>query len=103
MTPARQLQRIDHLKADELPWVEFTRNHGIIAARDLLLERGVPASVAAPMAVWFADQGDGRRTVTDRTAGNYRRLVREVGCPSHDPSGSADTFRVSAIRLLRAA
>lgn len=95
--------RSDALQDVERPWVDRLRDAGIVAVRDELVARGISPSSAAGIALWLSDQAQRRRLASETTVRGYRATLRELGCPSHGPGGSVDTFRVSAIRLLRAA
>lgn len=73
--------RSDIVTEVERPWIELVHVAGVMAVRDVLLERGIPTSQAAGMAVWLHDQGSRRRHVTGNTAWRYRRSLEEIGPP----------------------
>lgn len=91
------LLRSDAITEVEAPWVELVERHGIIAARDLLVVRGVSPATAAGIALWLSDQAERRRLVDRRTGTRYRSTLRELGCPQDGPSGSVTPFRGSSI------
>lgn len=73
--------RSDIVTDVERPWIDLVVDHGVVAARDLFLEAGIPASQAAGMALWLADQASRRRHVSESTANTYRHVLRELTPP----------------------
>jgi hypothetical protein len=76
--------RSDLVTEVERPWVDWARRAGIISVRNELLFQGVPASLAAGMAVWLDDQAHRRRHISEGGARLYRRRL-ELLDPSRIP------------------
>jgi ATP-dependent exoDNAse (exonuclease V) alpha subunit len=74
--------RSDLVTDVERPWVELVEEVGMLPVRDALLEAGVPASQAAGIAFWLADQSARRRHINGDTAWRYRQLLSALGPPT---------------------
>lgn len=77
--------RADGVTDVERPWMELVEARGVIAARDELLEQGIPTAYAAAISIWLADQVEGVRVVPARTAIAYRNELRELNESGYDP------------------
>lgn len=78
------LIRADAITGAERPWMELVEHHGVLAARDELLELGLTSAIAAGIAVWLDDQLKRRRVSSHVTAHRYRRTLEQVGPPPED-------------------